>query len=171
MCRRRKCRNSTMFSMFRNTVVRPIKDLSANLKHQLSDKACAFDFYSIACDESADATDTAQLLIILRGVDDNFCVKEELLDLRSLKGTTYRKGKDIFETVSDAIDQMGLEWDKMCGVTTDGAPAMKGDRKGMVCAKVRSEAVYLTSSEWPSPLYIFLYVALRKKSLDTPVLG
>ncbi|CAM1315174.1 Uncharacterised protein r2_g2553 [Pycnogonum litorale] len=148
-----------------------LKTLSANLKHQLSDKACAFDFYSIACDESADATDTAQLLIFLRGVDDNFCVKEELLDLRSLKGTTT--GKDIFEAVSDAIDQMGLKWDKLCGVTTDGAPAMKGDRKGMtsmVCAKVRSEAVCLTSTEWPSPLYIFLYVALRKKSLDTPAL-
>ncbi|CAM1305859.1 Uncharacterised protein r2_g1573 [Pycnogonum litorale] len=52
-------------SMSRNTVVRRIEDLSANLKHQLSDKACAFDFYSIACDESADATDTAQLLIFL----------------------------------------------------------------------------------------------------------
>ncbi|CAM1296167.1 Uncharacterised protein r2_g544 [Pycnogonum litorale] len=56
-------------------------------------------------------------------------------------------------------------------VAADGAPAMKGDSKGiasMVCAKVRNEAVYLTSSEWPSLLNIFLYVALRKKSLDTP---
>lgn len=58
-------------SMSRNTVVRRIEDLSANVKHQLSDKACAFDFYSIACDESTDATDTTQLLIFLRGVDDN----------------------------------------------------------------------------------------------------
>ena len=33
---------------------------------------------------------------------------------------------------------------------------------------MRSEAVYLTSSEWPSPSYIFLYVAPGKKSLDTP---
>ncbi|CAM1311017.1 GTF2IRD2B (predicted) [Pycnogonum litorale] len=116
-------------SMSRNTVVRRIEDLSANLKHRPSDKACAFNFYSIACDESADATDTAQLLIFCGGVDDNFCVKEELFDLRSLKGTTT--GKDVFEAVPDAIDQMGLKWDKLCGVTTDGAPAMKGDRKGM----------------------------------------
>lgn len=27
------------------------------------------------------------------------------------------------------------------------------------------------SSEWPSPPYIFLYDALRKKSLDTPCLN
>ncbi|XP_030613825.1 general transcription factor II-I repeat domain-containing protein 2 [Archocentrus centrarchus] len=133
-----KLQEFSSVSMSRNTVVRRIEDLSADLKHQMSDKACAFDFYSIACDESTDATDTAQLLIFLRGVDDNFCITEELLDLRSLKGTTT--GKDIFEAVSDAVDNIGLKWDKLCGVTTDGAPAMTGERKGMasmVCAKVK----------------------------------
>ena len=63
---------------------------------------------------------------------------KELLDLRSVKGTTT--GKDMFGAVSDAIDKMDLKWDKLCGVTTDGAPAMTGERKGvasMVCAKVR----------------------------------
>lgn len=122
-------------SMSRNTVARRIEDLSANIKHQVSDKACAFDFFSIACDES---TDTAQLLIFLRGVDNNFCITEELFDHGSLKGTTT--SKDIFEAVSDAIDMMGLKRDKLCGVTTDGAPAMTGERKGMasmVCAKVQ----------------------------------
>ena len=35
---------------------------------------------------------------------------------------------------------MGRGWDKLCGVATDGAPAMPGERKGMasmVCDKVR----------------------------------
>ena len=41
---------------------------------------------------------------------------KELLDLSSLKGTTT--GKDIFEAVSDSIDKMGLQWEKLCGVTT-----------------------------------------------------
>lgn len=53
-------------------------------------------------------------------------------------------GKDIFEAVSDAIDKMGLKWDKLCRVTTDGAPAMTGERKGMasmVCTKVQESGV------------------------------
>ncbi|KAK0141946.1 General transcription factor II-I repeat domain-containing protein 2 [Merluccius polli] len=111
---------------------------TVNIKHQLSDKACAVDFFSTACDESTDATDNAQLLIFLWGVDNNFFIMEDLLDLSSLKTTTM--GKDMFEAVSDAIDKMGLKWDKLCGVTTDGAPAMTGERKGMasmVCAKMR----------------------------------
>lgn len=49
-------------------------------------EACAFDFYSIACDESADVSDASQLLISLLGVDDNHCVPENLLDLGRLKG-------------------------------------------------------------------------------------
>lgn len=40
-------------------------------------------------------------------------------------------GKDIFEAMSDAIDKMGCKWDKLCGVTMDGAPAMTVKRKGM----------------------------------------
>ena len=49
-------------------------------------------------------------------------------------------GRDIFEAVSEAVEKMGLKWDKLCGVIVDGAPAMTGDRKGvtsMVCTKVK----------------------------------
>ena len=65
-------------------------------------------------------------------------VTEELLDLKSLKGTTT--GMDTFEAVSDSIDKMGLKWDKLCEDTTDGAPAMAGAHKGMastMCAEVK----------------------------------
>ncbi|XP_076132871.1 general transcription factor II-I repeat domain-containing protein 2A-like [Alosa pseudoharengus] len=133
-----KTQDFSNVSLSRQTVTRRIEDLSANLNQQVSDKARAFEFYSIACDESTDATDTAQLLIFLRGVDVNFGITEELLDLRSLKGTT--RGIDIFEAVSAAMNDINLPWDKLCGVTTDGAPAMTGERNGMasmVCRKVR----------------------------------
>ncbi|XP_067947629.1 EPM2A-interacting protein 1-like [Watersipora subatra] len=63
----KKVQDFNNVSMSRNTVAQRIEDLSANVKLQLSDKACAFDFYSIACDESTDATDTVQLLTFLRG--------------------------------------------------------------------------------------------------------
>ena len=56
----------------------------------------------------------------------------------SFTGTTT--GNDIFKATSDAIDAMGLGWDKLRGVATDGAPAMAGERKemaSMVCEKVR----------------------------------
>lgn len=100
--------------------------MSANLKEQVTDKVPTIDFYSIACDDSTDLTDTA---IFFRGVDSNFCISDELLDKKSLKSTTT--GKDLFETVSCVIENMNLPWAKLCGITMDGAPSMIGEQKGM----------------------------------------
>lgn len=69
----------------RNTVVRRIEDVSSDIKRQFEAKGAEFDFFSLACDESTDASDTAQLLIFLRGVDNEMNVSDELLDLQSLK--------------------------------------------------------------------------------------
>ena len=44
------------------------------------------------------------------GVNDNFCCTEELVDMMSLKGTTT--GGNIFDAVSEAVEKMGLKWDK-----------------------------------------------------------
>lgn len=53
----------------RNTVARRTEDISSDIKRQLGTRGVELDFFSLACDESTDASDTAQLLIFLRGVD------------------------------------------------------------------------------------------------------
>lgn len=55
-------------STSRNTVAQRIQDLSADLKHQASDEARAFEFYLIACDESTEAT----LIIFLQKLTITF---------------------------------------------------------------------------------------------------
>ena len=52
-------------SLSRQTITRPTAELSADVKDQVTGKSKSFDFFSIACDESTDASDTAQLLIFL----------------------------------------------------------------------------------------------------------
>ncbi|XP_077340540.1 general transcription factor II-I repeat domain-containing protein 2-like [Lithobates pipiens] len=81
----------------RNTVARRIEEISSDIKRQLTSKGVDFDFFSIACDESTDLSNTAQLLIFMRGVDDEMNVTEELLDLQSL--TDQTRGKDLFVSV------------------------------------------------------------------------
>ena len=113
----------------RNTVARRIEDISSDIKRQVGDKGADFDFFSIACDESTDRSDTAQLLIFLRGVDDDMNITEELLDLQSLKGQT--RVEDLFVSLCSAVDNMKLPWNKISGIVTDGAPAMAGDQRGL----------------------------------------
>ncbi len=56
----------------RRTVVRRIGALSANIHEQLLNRIKNFKWFSIALDESTDLQDKAQLLIFIKGIDDEF---------------------------------------------------------------------------------------------------
>nr|XP_022905226.1 general transcription factor II-I repeat domain-containing protein 2-like [Onthophagus taurus] len=75
-----------------------------------------------ALDESTDISSTAQLLIFIRGVTQDFEVLEELLGMCSLKGQT--KGVDILNVLLDECSKTDLDLSKLSGVATDGAPSM-----------------------------------------------
>ena len=117
-------------SLSRNTVAEHIDQLSTNLKEQLVGKGKDFIAYSLAVDESTDTSDIAQLSIFICGVDSSLSITEELLALRPMHGTTT--GQDLYEEVSRCVNEMGLPWEKLVGLTTDGAPAMCGHRSGLV---------------------------------------
>ena len=76
-------------SLSRRTVTRLTEQIDELLANEFKGKADSFVFYSLALDESNDVRDTAQLLIFVRGINDNFEIIEELLAMESLKGTTF----------------------------------------------------------------------------------
>ena len=43
---------------------------------------------------------------------------------------TTTKGEDVFELVDNFFKENGLQWSKLVGCTTDGAPAMLGRKSG-----------------------------------------
>ncbi|XP_045504708.1 general transcription factor II-I repeat domain-containing protein 2A-like isoform X2 [Colias croceus] len=117
-------------SLSARTCTRRTEDLGDNLCQQLREKAQQFEWFSLAADESNDVSDTAQFLIFVRGIDKNFNVYEELLQLCSLKGTTT--GEDLFCNLEQALLSMQLPWEKLVSVTTDGGRNMSGQNKGLV---------------------------------------
>lgn len=129
MCPEKKSVFSSI-SLSRNTVTSRIEDMADDVRQQLRMAAKDFVFFSIALDESTDVKDTAQLLIFLRGINNDYFVTEELLALASMKDTTT--GADIFQEVHKAVNKYDLSWQKLAGITTDGAPAMTGVRNGVV---------------------------------------
>lgn len=66
-----------------------------------------------------DIAGTVQLVIFSQ------CHTLELFDMMSMTD------KLIFEVVLNPVQNMGLKWDKLLGVTSDGAPAMAGEQKVM----------------------------------------
>lgn len=117
-------------SLSRNTVAGRTSELATNLYNQLIEKAKDFVSFSLAVDESCDASDIAQLSVFIRGVDSNLCVTEELFRLKSMHGTTT--GQEIFEEVYKCVTEMQLPLTKLVALTTDGAPAMCGQKSGLV---------------------------------------
>ncbi|PNF18344.1 hypothetical protein B7P43_G13898 [Cryptotermes secundus] len=102
-----KTKDFETVSLSRKTVTSRIEVIDKNILSQLESRIGQFKFCSITMDESTDINDTAQLLLFIRGVDENFSITEELACMRSLKGTTT-------------------------GITTDGAQSMTGTKSGFV---------------------------------------
>ena len=67
----------------------------------MESKAANFKFYTLAMDDSNDVTDTVQLAIFIRGIDDEYNVTEEMASLVPLKDTT--KSRDLYEAVKNML--------------------------------------------------------------------
>ena len=117
-------------SLSARTVTRRIEELSANVKCGFENIWQNLEYYCIAIDKSTDMTDTAQLSLFLRGVTPAFHIVEEFVRLIPTKDTTT--GADVFESVRKWTTETNLDLSKLIGVTTDGAPAMTGKKKGFV---------------------------------------
>ena len=116
--------------MSRKTTVRRIEAIADNFQENLLNTANTFKCFSIALDESTDILDTAQLLIFIRGIDEHFCITEELLSMESLKGSTT--GQDMFDAVMHSLEKSQLCLDKLVSITTDGAPSLTGKHSGLI---------------------------------------
>ena len=66
-------------------------------------------------------------------------IKEELLDLKSLKDQT--RGADLFYNVCSAVDEIKLPRRKVSGSITDGAPAVTGEQSGCPHVSVKKSVM------------------------------
>ena len=113
-----------------DTVKRRIADLSDNIKEQVISeiKNSPFGLFSIQLDETTDVASCSQLLVFCRYFTESD-MKDNILFCSALESTT--KAVDVMQTLAMFFDQEELKWENLCGVCTDGAPAMLGARSGL----------------------------------------
>ena len=129
-------------SLSDNTVSRRIEEMSINIKEQVINEIKAAGLFALQLDESTDVSSCAQLIVFTRYIHDG-TFKEELLFCSPLETTT--KGEDVMKMVTDYFSEVGLSWENVCGVCTDGAPAMLGSKSGFASrVKAISPSVTLT---------------------------
>ncbi|KAJ4433932.1 hypothetical protein ANN_16251 [Periplaneta americana] len=117
-------------SLGRTAIVSRIAEMDSDIEDQLRSMIKGLTWYALALDECTDIKHTAQLAIFLRGVDDELNVFEEFLDLVPIKGHT--SGEDIFEALHMVACKHELSWEKLVSLTTDGAPSMIGNSRGLM---------------------------------------
>ena len=111
------------------TIARRISDLGKHISSKLKSVVENCKYFSLALDESTDISDTSELLILIRTVDKNFTVQEELVKVCSLnEDTTGSNNYAALETI--IYDYGGYE--KCSCIVNDGAKAMTGSKTGLV---------------------------------------
>ncbi|XP_040275778.1 protein ZBED8-like [Bufo bufo] len=116
-------------SLSNDTVRRRLDDMSADILSQVVQeiKSAPLPIFSIQLDESTDVANCAQLLVFVRYINDGD-FKDEFLFCKPLETTTT--AHDVFDKVGSFLKEHQISWEKVCGVCTDGAPAMLGCRSG-----------------------------------------
>lgn len=108
----------TGMSLSANTIARRTTVLGNDIIRQLKDTAKSFKYFSIALDESTDTSDSAQVFLFVRGVNESFEITEELTAVHSMKDSCT--GNEIFLKVKESIFALGLDFNILKGVTTNG---------------------------------------------------
>ncbi|XP_065675686.1 general transcription factor II-I repeat domain-containing protein 2B-like [Hydra vulgaris] len=117
-------------SLSRQTITRRTCDIANDLSLSLTEKIKAFQYYSIAIDESTDISQTAQLAVFICGIDNGFLVTEELLDIHLMQGRTT--GENIFLAMKKVFKKFNLTYNRLISITSDGGSSMIGKKMGVV---------------------------------------
>ncbi|XP_015685817.1 protein ZBED8-like, partial [Protobothrops mucrosquamatus] len=112
-----------------DTVRRRTDDMSADILDQVIQeiKSAPLPIFSIQLDESTDVANCSQLLVYVRYINDGD-FKDEFLFCKPLETTTT--ARDVFDIVGSFLKEHKISWEKVCGVCTNGAPAILGCRSG-----------------------------------------
>ena len=111
--------------MVQSRIALMANDIKEQVVTEVKDKSL-FGLFALQLDESTDVSSAAQLIAFVHYVTEKNV--KELLFCSELKTTT--KAKDVMAKVEHFFDKENISWASLCGVCSDGVPAMLGAKSG-----------------------------------------
>ncbi|XP_051785374.1 zinc finger BED domain-containing protein 5-like [Erpetoichthys calabaricus] len=129
-------------SLSADTVKRRIHDMSSDILGTLIRKLILAEKFALQIDESTDIKNKAQLIAIVRFVDEDF-IKEHYLFCKEVPERTT--DEEIFRVTDDFFKIYNIQWSNCIAICTDGAAAMTGSKKGFVsCVQQKNPIIQIT---------------------------
>ena len=97
--------------------------MATDVKQQVIAENKSSTMFSIQVNKSTNVASCSQLLVFVRYIHMED-VKEEFLYCKDLE--TLATFQDVMNSISNFSNIEGLQWEKLCGVSMDGVPAMLG---------------------------------------------
>ena len=116
-------------SLSNNMVQQIIADLSDNIKEQViaEIKNLQLGLFQFNLIKLTDVVSCSQLLVFCRCMSKKD-IKDNILFCSVLETNT--RAVDVMKKLAVFFDQEGFNWENVCGICIDGAPAMLGARSG-----------------------------------------
>ncbi len=112
-----------------NTISRRISDMAQDVKEQVLDSIRHSPFFALQIVESTDVASCAQLLTYVQFVK-NMDIQEEFLFSSSFP--THTTGELIFNKLNEFVRKNDIDWERCCGICSDGAKSMTGHHSGLI---------------------------------------
>ena len=118
--------SATLANLSNDTIHRRILDLSENIDANVQKKIEGSKL-ALIVDESSDISNSTQLLVFVRFIDDYEIIIQFLC---CIEMPTTNSGQDIFDMITGYHEKVNLTWKFYVGICTDGVSCMVGCIKG-----------------------------------------
>ena len=107
--------------------------ISDHITSKILHDVTAAGMFAVMCDESTDIANHQQFITYVRYVK-NAEIEVKFLDIRRM-GAGGATGENLFGKLCEIFDDYDLQLNQLCGLASDGAPAMRGPNNSL-CSRL-----------------------------------